>query len=484
MKKKKTIVLLCLFILALKPVFAQSPEKEVDKFVWRQMKELGIPGLQVAVVKGGKIALNKSYGYANLQDSVAVSSKSLFAINSCTKVFTGVAMMQLVEEGKVELSAPVSRYLDGLPASWQPVTIIQLMTHISGLPDINRSANMVGNTMTASGKEGSAWDKVQKLPMDFPTGEQFSYNQTNGALLGMIIEKLSGKPFPEVFKERQFDVAGMPRTMFGDSRNVIPHFAPTYRYTKEMDGKKLKEPVLVNNYNEFAPTSWAGSGLNSTAEEMAKWVIALQQGKFLKTKEALQTMWTPAKFNNGSPTSWTPGWGIAKIRAKHRAFGMSGGGRSAFLIYPDDDLAVIVLTNLGGSSPENFIEELAGLYNPDIPASDPVTLLRVELNKRGYAKAMEVVNEQKKKDPAFQPVEHELNDWAYRMMSKGQDKEALEIFKLNVSLFPDSWNVYDSYGEVLWKVGQKEEAIKMYTKSVALNPDNQGGKRALEQLTK
>ena len=104
---------------------------------------------------------------------------------------------------------------------------------------------------------------------------------------------------------------------------------------------------------------------------MANWIIALQQGKLLKTKAALDTMWSPGHYNNGTPTQWALGWGITKFRPEHRAVGMSGGGRSAFLIYPDDDLAVIVLTNLGGSSPENFLEEIAGYYNPEHSAIRP-----------------------------------------------------------------------------------------------------------------
>lgn len=460
------------FIILLTTTSAQTDA--VDNFLKRQMKELRIPGMQVAVVQRGKIVLNKSYGMANVQDLVPVNNKSIFAINSCTKAFTGVAIMQLVEEGKIELSAPVSRYLDGLPSDWQPVTIRQLLTHISGLPDILR----------LSGDEAARWEKVKAMPMEFPTGEQFRYNQTNYVLLGKIIDKLSGKPFTLVFKERQFEIAGMPNTVFGDSRDVIPHFAPTYSFKTSIDGQKLNEEKLTNNYSEFPASQRTASGLNSTAEDMAKWIIALQQGKLLKTKTALSTLWTAGTYNNGSPTQWALGWGLTKFRSKHKAVGMSGGGRSAFLVYPDDDLAIIVLTNLGGSSPENFIEELAGYYNPGIPASDPVTILRIQLKKRGFDKAMEVVNEEKKKDVKFQPSENELNDWAYRMMSSGQNKEALEIFKLNVLLYPESWNVYDSYGEVLLKIGQKEEAAKMYKKSIELNPENEGGKKVLEKILK
>jgi CubicO group peptidase (beta-lactamase class C family) len=467
-------------IILLGTISAQTDA--VNTFLKGQMKELRIPGMQVAVVRHGKIVLNKSYGIANLQDSVPVNNKSIFAINSCTKAFTGVAIMQLVEEGKIELSAPVSQYLDGLPSDWQQVTIKQLLTHISGLPDILWLFNPVTHGIGEWGTEAAVWEKIKTMPMDCPTGEQFRYNQTNYVLLGKIIDKLTGKPFAQVFKERQFEMAGMPNTVFGDSRDIIPHFAPTYNLKPGID--RPNEIKLTSNYSEFPAFQRTGSGLNSTAEDMAKWIIALQQGKLLKTKTALDTLWTASRYNNGSPTQWALGWGLTKFRPKHRAVGMSGGGRSAFLVYPDDDLAVIILTNLGGSSPENFIEELAGYYNPDIPASDPVTILRIQLKKRGFDKAMEIVDEQKKKDASFQPSENDLNEWAYRMMRNEQNKEALEIFKLNTLLYPESWNVYDSYGEVFLKIGQKEEAIKMYRKSIELNPKNEGGKKVLEKILK
>ena len=472
--KKLTIVLMLLCQLG----FAQSKQKQVDDFLLRQLHDSKIPGMQVAVVQKGKIVFSKAYGIANIQDNVQVDNKTIFAINSCTKAFTGVAIMQLVEEGKLDLNAPISSYIDSLPAQWQPVKIQQLLTHISGLPDILRIQEPAG-----ANNEAKTWEKVTAMPMDFPTGEQFSYNQTNYVLLGKVISKLRGKPFAQVFKEQQFDVVGMPNTVFGDSRDVIPHFAPTYSYKKYMDGYPLTEAKLTNNYAEFAPSRRTGSGLNSTAEEMAKWIIALQTGKLLKTKEALKTMWLPITFNNGKPTNWALGWGVNKFRPKHWAVGMSGGGRSAFLVYPDYDLAVIALTNLGGSAPENWLEELAGIYNAEIPAADPITMLRIELNKRGYDKAPQILEEIRKKDPTLVPDENELNDWAYRVMGDRLN-DALELFKINVALYPNSWNVYDSLGEALLKTGNKAEAIKMYQKSVDLNPNNKGGKQMLERLSK
>ncbi|GAB4024405.1 serine hydrolase [Spirosoma gilvum] len=457
---------------------------QVDAFLREKINERRITGLQVAVVQHGKVVLSKSYGMANVQDKVPVTNRSIFPIYSCTKAFTGVAIMQLVEEGKVDLSAPVSRYLDGLPQTWQSVTIRQLLTHVSGLPDINRILNPNTYGLQGVGSEEAAWTKVQTMPMDFPTGEQFAYNQTNYVLLGKIIDKFTGKPFGQVYKERQFDLVGMPNTVFGDSRDVIPNKVQSYGYVNRLDGKSLGSEKLINSYGEHPPFKRASSGLNSTAEDLAHWVIALQQGKLLKTTAALSTLWTAGRYNNGSPTQWALGW-VTKPRPKHSAVTITGGSVSAIFVYPEDDLAIIAFTNLSGSYPEEFLDELAGFYNPEIPLADPITSLRMQLQKRGYNQALTIADELKKKEKSEWPTENDLNDWAYRMMNgNNKAKDALEVFKLVVRLYPDSWNAYDSLGEALLKNGRKEEAISMYQKSVALNPDNQNGKKMLERITK
>ena len=193
-------------------------------------------------------------------------------------------------------------------------------------------------------------------------------------------------------------------------------------------------------------------------------------------------MWSPGQFNNGTPTNWARGWGITKPRKNHRAVGMSGGNRSVIMVYPDDHMAIIVLTNLAGSAPEDFVEEIAGCYDPDIVKADPLTYLRKNLREIGFGKVIDFVKTERKTNPSFTPNESELNDWAYRMMANKQEKEALEIFKLNVYLFPKSWNVYDSYGEILLKMEDKNKAIEMYRRSIQLNPENENGKKILKKL--
>src|SRR5437762_8667031 len=162
------LVLFCTYT-----VFGQTDS--IDVFIQGQMQQRKIPGLQLAIVRHGKIIKTGNYGLANIQDSIPVSNKTVFTINSITKAFTGVAILQLAEAGKLTLDSPISDYLTDLPATWKFVTVQQLLSHISGIPDIVDEEETV---LIAPNAE-EAWKKVLQLPNEFKPGEKFSYNQTN-----------------------------------------------------------------------------------------------------------------------------------------------------------------------------------------------------------------------------------------------------------------------------------------------------------------
>lgn len=464
------------------PVYAQSDS--IDVFVKTQMQKRGIPGLQLAIVKNGKIIKTANYGLANVQDSIPVTNNSLFTINSITKAFTGVAIMQLVEAGKLKRSSPASDFLPDLPANWEPVTVLQLLSHTSGIPDIVDPEESL--LIAASFEE--AWKKTVTLPMDFKPGEKFSYNQNNYLLLGRIIEKLSGMPFQEFITKEQLVKAGMPKTInagFGATKDIIPHAAGGYRYAK---GK------LINMFFSLPAPLQTAAGMSSTAKEMADWVIALQDKKFLKEKSSLVSLWAPALLNNGKPggfsdllNGYAVGWPVV-IRKEHPAAAAVGGGRSAVFVYPNDDLSIIVLTNLAGGSPESFIDEIAGFFIPDMKESNgfglsaSVKQLRNLLEKSGYKNAIEEVKKIRKTNTHFELIEEEVNSWGYKLMGQNRLAHALEIFKLNVSMFPKSANAFDSLGEAYAEKGDKALAIKNYEQSLKLNPQNRNAEEQIKKL--
>lgn len=210
---------------------AAAPTDSVDLLVQQAMRQLRIPGLQLAVVRHGQLVKLGNYGLANVQDSVPVTGQTRFFLNSITKAFVGVAVMQLVEAGKLDLDAPIGRYQPELPATWHPATVRQLLTHTSGLPDI-----LPEDALVTENNEAAAWQQVQQQPLEFKPGEQFAYNQTNYLLLGRLITQLSGQPFAEYIQQRQLNVVGMPRTSFGDAHNVVPHLSRGYTFTQYIAG--------------------------------------------------------------------------------------------------------------------------------------------------------------------------------------------------------------------------------------------------------
>lgn len=462
-------------------IFAQ--QDSIDVFVKEQMTKRRVPGLQLVIIKDGVIVKKGNYGIANVQDSVPVNDETLFTINSITKAFTGISIMQLVEAGKLDLSSPVSKYLSDLPERWNNVTVLQLLSHTSGIPDIIDEDEAV--LISPYGEEAS-WKQVLELPNVFAPGEKFSYNQTNYLLLGRIIDSLSGMSFNEFITKEQLVKANMVNTIragFGATKEVITHAAGQYQYS---NGK------LCNTFFSFPRSLQTAAGMSSTATEMAQWVIALQNNQFFKNEKTLSTLFTPAKLNNGKTAGFSNllngyavGWPVI-VRKDHPASAAVGGGRSAVFIYPKDNLSIIVLANLMGASPDSFIDEIAGFYIPDMKESNGFGLstsiksLKLQLDKKGYQNAIKIVAKMKNSQSNFS--ENELNGWGYKLIKQGRIKDALEIFKLNVYLYPKSENVYDSLGETYAELEQIDLAIKNYEQVLQLNPNNNNATNQLQKL--
>ena len=328
-----------------------------QQLIRQTMKEQRIPGLQIAIVKDDQIVLSESYGLANVENRVPSTNTTLFPINSATKSFTGVAMMQLVEAGLVDLDAPVSRYLDGLPEAWRSVHVRQLLAHTSGLPDILDQQGLLGG-----GSEVDAWKVVKERPMDAPIGDRFAYNQTNYGLLAQIIIKQTKMPYEQYLAKRQFAVADMPLSTFGDSYDLVANAATMYSYFPRKTDAEGNDERLSHWFYDMPHGLWAGGGIQTTADEVARWMIALSSGRLISAAN-VRNMWVPEKLNSGADGSWAAGWPVLATSPDRQVAGI-GGARAAFVVYPDDRLAIVVLTNLVGANPERFIPKIAEFYKP------------------------------------------------------------------------------------------------------------------------
>lgn len=318
-------------------------------YLLQLMKERGIPGLQVAVVRDGAIELLDSLGMANIEHQVAVKRESVFSINSMAKAFTGIAVMQLVEDGLLDLSATISTYLDDLPEHWQGITVLQLATLTAGVPEMMTYTADNNVALIGDGGEEDAWQAAYAAPMEYPTGQGYSYNQTSYALLGKIIERLSGKLFTDFVAERQFAVAGMPNTQYVNDDDILPNRANTYMNIN-VDGEPAGR--VFNSYINWPPVLRMAAGLQSTAGDLANWIVALQSRALLKHESSIDTLLTAPPLHDGRPGVWGIGWHIGQS-FKGRVPAPGGGAKSQVVLYPDG-LAVVLLTNLLGAFPEHL----------------------------------------------------------------------------------------------------------------------------------
>jgi len=167
-KLQKIILLILLFgFIPFLKALGQSKTDSITSFLQDEMIKRNIPGLQVAIIRNGKVELVKSFGFANIENRVKVNDSTIFSINSATKAFTGVAIMQLVEEGKINLQGTISSYLDSLPDQWKEIKIYQLLTHNSGLPDL---VDVRKGGFVEGLKYPEALNKIREYPMEFTAG--------------------------------------------------------------------------------------------------------------------------------------------------------------------------------------------------------------------------------------------------------------------------------------------------------------------------
>jgi len=473
--------ILSLSTLLLTSLLPQVKADEIDDFLLEKMRTANIPGLQLAIVKDNRLIKKASYGLSNLQDEVTVQNHTPFPIFSMTKAFTGVAIMQLAAENKLSVNDPISKHLGDLPKAWQPLTIRQLLSHTSGLPKI---LNGHWVDLISNGQPDPAWQEVLTLPMRYETNSRFEYNQTGYILLGKIIDKLSGQPFSNYIQKNQLAKLDMPITLaagFAHTESIVPNQARPY-----VAGNQGKLKTVQITFDPFFRTA---AGMSATATELANYAIALQQRQLLDEKY-LKEMWSPTRLKSGQTAGFSNlengyalGWQTIG-REQHPAVSASGGDANSMVIYPKDNLTIIVLTNKLGSLPIFFIDEIAGFYYPEMKAengwglSQDLFKLFQGIKKQGFNQAITLADEMKV-SAAFDV--QEINLLGYRYVAKNELAKALEIFKLNVHLFPDNANAYDSLGETYAALGNKPEAIANYEKVLAFLPNNQ---HALKQLAR
>ena len=324
----------------------------VDNYIRAEMTKQQIPGLALLVARGGQVVRAQGYGLANVELQVPVKPETIFQSGSVGKQFTATAVMMLVEEGKIGLEDPLTKYFPDAPASWKQVTIRELLSHTAGFGDYPKNFDMRKDYT-----ETEELKIVESIPLAYPPGTKWSYSNLGFLTLGVLIHKVTGEFYGDFLEQRIFRPLDMNTTRVISEADIVPNRAAGYRLVKG----KLKNQEWVS------PTvnTTADGSLYFSIMDLAKWDAALYTEKLLK-RSSLEQMWTVAKLNNGTPNSGQYGYGwFIDTKNSHHVVEHEGewqGFETQISRYVDDKLTVVVLTNLDDAKPEAIADRVAAMY--------------------------------------------------------------------------------------------------------------------------
>ncbi|MFD2871916.1 serine hydrolase [Mucilaginibacter ximonensis] len=482
-------------------VRGQNPTRNIDSLVNSLNKEHALSG-NVLIAQDGKVIYRHAYGPAVVNDGRPVNDATTFLLASLAKPFTATAILQLKEKGKLKLDDAVIQYLPDFP--YRQITIRQLLTHTSGLVDLQifEAPYKADTAKVFSNADVIPAIRADQHALLAQPGEKYSYSNTNYALLVLIVEKISGRAFPDYLQRYVFGPASMTHTYIrtqlidqrpNDSNRSENYDFPGYAPDHLVPAKSIKKYriSLVNLGGLLGP-----DGVASTEEDLLRFDEALYSNKLLKPA-TLQEAFTPGKLTNGQPAAggggklaWYQGlgWMILRDTTDGKVVFHPGGNIGAVTILLrniDKRQTVIVLDNETHRGVHETGVDLLNLLNGRqlVAAKRSAATAYVRaLYAKGTDYAVSRFNSLRSDTAAYYLNENEFNSLGYELLNDGHREQALEVLRMTTLLYPNSWNAFDSYGELLLALGKKEEAIEMYQLSLRLNPHNEGGRKVLQQL--
>ena len=452
-----------------------AAEARLGKDIPALMEKAGVPGLSVAVIRKGKTVWTASYGVRSETTKAAVNGDTMFNVGSLSKCVFAYGVLKLVDAGKLKLDEPIAPYLAKEflvnDPRFDKITPRIVLSHRTGFPN-----------WPADGKP---------LEIHFTPGEKFSYSGAGMVLLQKAVEKITGKPLNDYMQEAVFAPLGMKHSSYVWNAALENDIA----YGHDVSGA----PVDLFKANEAN----AAASLMTTAEDYAKFLDAVLDGKGLKP-ETLREMENPQIAVDTGCTNCVEGTGTGKLSTsvfwglgvgiENTADGESlwhwgdnGVFKAFFVVRPATKSGVVYMTNSenGLAIARQILAETLGGEQPafdwlkyDNYDSPALGFTRTAL-KDGAGAALEKFSAEL---ASGKISEGTINTTGYQLMGRKKIDDAILLFRKNVELHPESWNVYDSLGEAYMNHGDKDLAVKNYEKSVELNPKNENGVATLKKL--
>lgn len=418
----------------------------------------------VLVAKDGVPVFRRSYGMASQELAVPNADETVYDLASVTKPFTAILIMMMQEEGRLKVDDLACTYLTDCPAAWQAVTIRQLLTHASGIESYSRLPAWDETLDTRLFWRGGAAMMMRDQPLRFNPGEGWRYSNTGYDLLGLIIERVSGKTLPDMYQERILTPLGMSHTGFHTSRKVVPGAATGYYSLGS---------TFINKTPQASYSSYGASGLFSTVDDLLKWDQALYSNQLISAASYEQMI---ADVKNEYGFGWETRTWLGR-----RQFGHAGSGPGFSNLmgrFIDDRLTVIVLSNSDEANANATARDLAAIYFGEaykLPVQGRKSRFLDAIQARGPDAAIQLYQEMKAAEPEAEVFKTDelLVTAGYDLHGVPMMDEARRIFEFTLEQFPRSPYSHDGLADIALAEGQTEVAIRHFETSLALDPTNE-----------
>lgn len=420
----------------------------------------------ILVSKEGELIINKGYGLANKDINTINNPNTIFDIGSNTKQFTSSAILRLAEQNKLHITDSLSKYFTELPIDKQNITIHQLLTHSAGFLE------SLGRDFTEISQK-DFFEKLFASKLLSEPGEKYSYSNTGYSILGRIIELASGQPYEAFLNEHLFTPAGMKHTGY-----LLPKWdikQMSHGYNRNI----IETESTITRYQETEDVNWhlkGNGGVNSTQNDMLLWYKALKKNKIL-TPESFKKLTTPYVSSPKGTFSYGYGWGIKNteentLRISHN--GSNGAFSHSIIWYPTEDLYIVYATNANSSKVEGIAKVVEKFildeeYSPK-PIKDNIYSFMMNYIKQHPTDKSNELLILLQENYADEFTNSEAINILGNIILRSKENLdwALELFKINVQLYTDDGNLWDSLGDGYRANNLKEDAIKSYQKAIEL----------------
>jgi CubicO group peptidase (beta-lactamase class C family) len=477
----KTIVLILLILLTFPfiRINAQTLQQKLDKYLIEYQSNKNVASISAGILKKGKIIWLGSKGYSDAGNHIQANSNTLYRIASISKVITAVAVMQLVEQKKVDLDADALRYIPYFPAKKWKFTIRQILQHTAGLRSYRNGEfnNTKSYTTTQQAVEVISIDSLEYKP-----GTQYLYTTLGYNLLAAVIENVSKMKFTDYLKKYIFEPADMKATFPEYQKEIVLNKAAGYI--------KNNYRILQNAPQSDVSIKIAGGGLISTSEDLLKFSNCLLNGKLLR-HSTLDSMLVPTKLPDGKIIESGLGFEIKTDYNGELFFGHYGHGTgfmTLLVIYPKDSIAVVDLINTADRTIDSPAENLAAIilgkpfHLPKKSLADK--MMEITLHKNLDSAINLLYKIEKDSSEVYNLTSDEYDSFGYDLLRIDHGSDAIRWFQLFGNKFPGNLSALIGEGDSYNHNGYKEIAVRYYRKALKLDSSNEYSLKMIKTLEK